>query len=253
MPSIARPEKLAACRPPEHVIVLLFGPPGCGKGTQASLISSRYPIPAISTGEIFRAECRMGTPLGKRACSILASGGLVDDEIVNRMVANRLSQPDCIGGFLLDGYPRTVPQARFLDHLLRQKGLPKPAVIHLAVRPDMLVERLSMRRQCPACSKIYNLASQPPRTPEVCDVDGAPLVRRPDDDEAIIRERLKAYEEATRPVIAHYRGARYHLLNGERPPSEIFRGIERVLAPLPPRSGRLRRVPAPVRALSTCS
>lgn len=214
------------------LIVLLFGPPGCGKGTQAGFIASRYPIPAISTGEIFRAECKAGTPLGRKASAIMAQGGLVGDDIVNQMVANRLGQPDCNSGFLLDGYPRTVMQAEFLGNVLRERGLSAPTVIHLEVPPAKLVRRLSARRQCPQCSKIYNLLSQPPRMEGVCDADSQVLVARADDAEAVIHERLKAYEELTGPVIAHYRragDASYHRLNGDRSPQAVEREIERVL------------------------
>ena len=213
------------------MIVLLFGPPGSGKGTQASYIVTRHAIPAISTGELFRAECKARTPLGKQACSILASGGLVGDEIVNQMVARRIAQPDCLPGFLLDGYPRTPMQAVFLDGLLRQKSLPQPTVIHLDVRRDLLVRRMSMRRQCPGCSRIYNLLWQPPRMAGLCDDDGAELVCRQDDTDLVIRERLEAYEKVTGPVISHYRAREsYHLVNGDRSPGEIQREIETLLA-----------------------
>jgi len=213
------------------VIVLLFGPPGSGKGTQASLIGERYTIPAISTGELFRAECKAATPLGKQACSILASGRLVGDEIVNRMVANRIGKPDCSPGFLLDGYPRTLAQAGFLDGLLRQNDLPEPAVIHLEVCREVLVRRISMRRHCPECSRIYNLLWQPPKTAGHCDDDGAALIRREDDSKRVIRERLKAYEELTGPVLAHYRGGpSYYRVNGDRPPEAVHRDVAQALA-----------------------
>jgi adenylate kinase len=215
------------------VIVLLFGPPGCGKGTQASFISRHYRIPAISTGELFRAECRAGTPLAKQSCSIMAQGGLVDDEIVNQMVANRISKADCPSGFLLDGYPRTKPQAEFFDGILSQQGFPKPTVVHLEVRAETLVRRISTRRQCPACSRIYNVLSQAPKTRGICDDDGASLIIRHDDTEEVIHQRLKAYEEITAPVITHYRRARYHRVNGDRSPEEILREIVRLLAPSP--------------------
>src|SRR5215471_11469734 len=151
------------------MILLLFGPPGCGKGTQAAILADRFHIPAISTGEMFRAECKAGTELGKAACTILSQGKLVGDEIVNGIVASRISRSDCKDGFLLDGYPRTVPQAIFFTGLLRERRLPEAAVIHLDVPDEVLVARLTARRQCPKCLRIYNVISQPPRVPERCD------------------------------------------------------------------------------------
>jgi adenylate kinase len=232
-------------------VILLFGPPGCGKGTQAALLASRFAIPAISTGELFRAECQAGTVLGCVASSIVAQGGLVDDKIVNEMVANRTSAQDCASGFVLDGYPRTVPQAAFLDGLLRVRCLPKPVVIHLEVRPDVLVQRISMRRQCPKCSKIYNLLSHAPKTPGICDEDGATLVSRPDDSEAVVRERLRAYEELTGPVIAHYRGSNYHLVDGDRLPEEVQRKIALLLISASRKLAPPRRTRRQAGALST--
>ncbi len=212
------------------MIVLLFGPPGCGKGTQAAFISSRFGIPAISTGEMFRAECKAGTKLGKLACTILSSGGLVSDPIVNEILSQRIAQPDCRRGFLLDGYPRTVPQAEFLGKLLRERGLASPYIIHLDVPPAEVIKRLSARRQCPTCRHIYNLLSQPPRQAGICDEDGAALVCREDDQEPVIRHRLQEYEASTGPVIEHYRGVDCFRLDGTRPPREVSEQIEEVLA-----------------------
>jgi adenylate kinase len=211
------------------LIILLFGPPGCGKGTQATFIAQRFHIPAISTGEMFRAECKAGTPLGQLACSILKSGGLVGDTIVNQIVAGRIQQADCAAGFLLDGYPRTLEQARFLDGLLKERGLPKPVALHLDVPADVLVSRITARRQCGTCGHIYNMLSQPPRVGEICDVDGSPLLRREDDTEAVILARLKAYEEATGPVIAYYNHTGCRRVDGTGTPERISREIERLL------------------------
>jgi adenylate kinase len=211
------------------LIVLLFGPPGCGKGTQAAGIAARFRIPAISTGDLFRAECKAGTELGKLACSILAAGGLVGDEIVNGIVANRTLQSDCANGFLLDGYPRTVPQAQFLASLMRKRGLPEPVVIHLDVSDDVLVTRLAARRQCPTCRRIYNLLSQPPRVPDRCDEDGAALIAREDDRESVIRQRLRAYEEQTAPVLAWYGAAATSRVDGSLAPVAVTEQVDRVL------------------------
>jgi adenylate kinase len=209
--------------------ILLFGPPGCGKGTQATFIASRFRIPAISTGEMFRSECKANTKLGKLACSILSSGRLVPDEIVNQMLALRISQSDCRHGFLLDGYPRTVPQAKFLRELLDSRNMGMPMVIHLDVPAEALVARLAARRQCPACSRIYNLNSLPPRESGICDADGTLLIRREDDWEDVIRQRLQAYDELTGPVLKYYANAHCHRLDGTLSPSLISRDIEILL------------------------
>jgi len=207
------------------VIILLFGPPGCGKGTQAEFISNRFGIPAISTGEVFRAECKAGTELGKMACSILSKGGLVSDEVVNAIIARRISRPDCASSFLLDGYPRTLPQAEFLDRALHHEVI----AIHLDVPFSRIVERITARRQCPRCSHIYNLLSQPPRSTGLCDFDGTPLVTREDDREEVLRERLEAYEKLTGPVIAHYAKSSYFKIDGTKAPADVSAEIERAL------------------------
>jgi adenylate kinase len=211
------------------VIILLFGPPGCGKGTQATFITDRYGIPAISTGEMFRAECKAGTQLGKQACSILARGELVDDDIVNRLLIQRIDQSDCRGGFLLDGYPRTVAQARFLSGILRERAMNSPVILHLDVPAEALVARLAARRQCPVCKRIYNLLSQPPRQAGICDDDGAQLTRRDDDHEEVIRQRLHAYEECTGPVIQHYDCSGYHRVDGTLAQADVSRKIASIL------------------------
>lgn len=211
------------------MIVLLFGPPGCGKGTQAAAIAQRFNIPAISTGDMFRAECRANTDLGRLACGILKSGGLVGDEIVDRIVAGRIQQPDCSAGFLLDGYPRTLEQAGFLDGLLHKLGLPKPVAIHLDVPAQVLVSRITARRQCGRCGRIYNMLSQPPKVGEICDADGSALIRREDDTEEVILARLKAYHEATSPVIDFYRHDGCHRVDASGFPAAIAQEIERLL------------------------
>jgi adenylate kinase len=209
------------------LVVLLFGPPGCGKGTQAAYLADRFQIPTISTGEMFRAECKAGTPLGKMACEILARGELVPDEIVNGIVANRIARSDCGHGFLLDGYPRTVPQAAHFRRLLAERGLPAPVVVHLEVPAGSLVARLTARRQCPKCLRIYNLLSQPPGRDGYCDADGQRLITRDDDREEVIRERLRAYQELTGPVLEWYGASVVRTVNGCAPADEVARAIER--------------------------
>lgn len=217
------------------MVLLLFGPPGSGKGTQSRLITNWLGIPAISTGDMLRAEIQAGTKLGE-AARAMASGGLVSDDLVNAMLAQRVAQPDCRNGFLLDGYPRTVEQAGFLDRLIAERGLPKPIILHLDVPADALVGRLTSRRQCPVCGKIYNLLHQPPRKAGVCDDDGATLITRKDDQEDVVRDRLRTYEELTRPVLAHYQDRNYHQIRGDRSPGYIFEEITGILDPLLPKN-----------------
>jgi adenylate kinase len=178
---------------------------------------------------MFRAEFQAGTELGKLASEIMAAGGLVGDEIVDAMVASRISRPDCAGGFLLDGYPRTVPQATVLWGLLQQKRLPDPVVIHLSVPDDLLVARMTARRQCPQCKRIYNLVSQPPKVADRCDDDGTGLTAREDDKEAAIRQRLRAYHEQTGPILEWYGASAVHRVDGGMAPDQVARAIEQVV------------------------
>ncbi len=219
------------------MVLLLFGPPGSGKGTQSRLITSWLGIPGISTGDMLRAEIAAGSPLGRAAQSVMDSGGLVGDELINKMLANRVSQPDAKRGFLLDGYPRTVEQAEFLDRLLEERHLSKPVILHLNVPLDALVGRLTSRRQCPKCGAIYNLLHQPPRQPGLCDNDGTPLITRKDDQEDVVKERLKNYIALSRPVLAHYQDANYHEIRGDRSPGYVFEAITGILEPLVSKNG----------------
>ncbi len=186
--------------------VVFLGPPGAGKGTQARGIAKRLGIPHISTGDIFRENVEKGTPLGQAAKSILEAGDLVGDDLVNAMVRQRLRHPDCRNGFLLDGYPRTIPQAQALQQLLQEDGQSGPVVVNLNVSYNVVVRRLSGRRVCPVCNRTYNLHSQPPAKDSVCDDDGASLQQRSDDREEAIRERLSAYEARTVPLVQFYKG-----------------------------------------------
>ncbi len=178
---------------------------------------------------MFRAEVKAGTELGKTAAAIMASGGLITDEITNAIVANRIAQPDCVNGFLLDGYPRTVPQAKYLAGLLHERGLPEPIVVHLDVAEDLLVARLTARRQCPVCKRIYNLISQPPKADNICDDDGSALITRADDQEATIRQRLRAYEELTGPILKWYGGSVVRKVDGSAPLDDVRKAVERVV------------------------
>jgi len=219
------------------LVLLLFGPPGSGKGTQAARISNWLGIPAISTGDMLRVEIKAGTELGNAAKAVMASGGLVGDDLVNRMLAHRVSSPDSAHGFLLDGYPRTVEQAEYLDELLSERNLRSPIILHLDVPMDALVGRLTSRRQCPQCKRIYNLLHQPPRVPGVCDDDGTPLITRKDDSEDVVTERIRTYDEVTRPVLSYYQDRNYHQIRGDRSPGYIFEEITGILDPIVSRNG----------------
>ena len=224
------------------MVLLLFGPPGSGKGTQSRLITNWLGIPAISTGDMLRGEIQAGTALGDAARSIMANGGLVGDDLVNKMLAQRVAQPDCDRGFLLDGYPRTVQQAEYFDRLVAQRGLPKPIILHLDVPMDALIGRMTSRRQCPKCGRIYNLLHQPPKKAGVCDDDGTPLVTRKDDQEDVVKERIRTYDELTRPVLAHYQDRNYYQIRGDRSPSYIFEEITGILEPLVSKNGASARL-----------
>jgi adenylate kinase len=161
----------------------------------------------------------------------MASGGLVSDDIVNEVVASRLRRDDCRKGFVLDGYPRTGPQGVFLDELLRSINQPEPTVLFFDVPDAVLVRRLTARRQCPVCGRIYNLLFQPPLRDEVCDLDGAKLFQRGDDKEEVIRTRLQAYADQTGPLIDYYSNRAFHRLDGTLTPAEIQEDVRRVLQP----------------------
>jgi len=219
------------------VVLLLFGPPGSGKGTQSRLITNWLGIPAISTGDMLRAEIQACTELGEAAKSIMASGGLVGDDLVNKMLANRVAQPDCLKGFLLDGYPRTLEQAEFLDGLISERHLDRPIILHLDVPFDALMGRMTSRRQCPKCGRIYNLLHQPPEKAGLCDDDGTDLITRKDDQDDVVKDRLRTYDAMTRPVLAHYQDSNYFQIRGDRSPSYIFEEITGILDPWTHRNG----------------
>jgi len=184
--------------------LVLFGSPGSGKGTQAKLLSACLKIPHISTGDMLRERAHKGNSIGTAVVATMHTGALVADEVVDRMVEERLAQPDCAQGFILDGHPRTRQQAEFLTRWLDQRQI-REVVIHLVVDYNIIISRLTGRRQCPRCGTLYNTASNPPRVDNVCDLDGEPLGVRDDDREEVIRERLETYEKQTQPLIEFFR------------------------------------------------
>jgi adenylate kinase len=207
--------------------MVLFGSPGSGKGTQAKLLKECLQVPHISTGDMLRERIAQGTELGLRVAAKMQAGALVLDDVVNEMVANRLTEPDAANGFILDGYPRTTPQAQFLSDWLDEREI-RELVIHLAVDYNSIIARLTGRRQCPLCGTLYNIGTRPPKVEGVCDLDGTRLVIRNDDREEVIRERLSAYERQTRPVLEFYRQAGRELLEvdaSSHPPEVVFEKI----------------------------
>lgn len=189
--------------------VVLLGAPGAGKGTQAKKIAEHYGIPQISTGDLLRDHVRRGTELGLKAKATMERGELVPDELLYGMVADRLREADCRPGFILDGFPRTAAQAGWLDTFLDKELFEKskkspPVVVQLNVDYTQLLLRLTGRRTCPTCGRIYNVHFQPPRVNELCDLDGSKLSLRNDDREEVIRERLAAYDRQTKPLVEYY-------------------------------------------------
>jgi adenylate kinase len=187
--------------------LVLVGPPGAGKGTQAEFIAEHFGIPKISTGDIFRANVSGGTDLGKLAKKYMDAGDLVPDEVTNAMVRDRLAQPDAIEGYLLDGFPRNVAQAGELDKMLAEIGAPLSVVLDLEVDFDEVVKRLSGRRVCKACGHVWHLEYDPPAQPGVCDRDGGELYQRDDDQPETVRHRLEVYHQQTEPLVGFYREA----------------------------------------------
>lgn len=211
--------------------LVLLGAPGAGKGTQAVRLADAAGIAHIATGDMFRGAVREGTPLGREVRRYLDAGRLVPDEVTISLVRERLSRPDCARGFVLDGFPRTVPQARALDRLLDEAGTPLGCVIDLEVAEESLVRRLSGRRVCPACGASYNVYLAPPRTEGRCDRCGAELVQRGDDREETVRRRLEVYREQTAPLIDFYRRqGKLRSLDGDRPLEEVAAAIRDTLA-----------------------
>jgi adenylate kinase len=207
--------------------VLLLGAPGVGKGTQAKAIMAAWGVPQISTGDILRANVSGGTELGQAAKAIIDRGELVPDALVNEMVADRLTQPDTASGYILDGFPRTLGQAEWLDRHLEASSNRLPVVaVSIKVSYTQLLRRITGRRNCPVCKSIYNIYLQPPKVDEICDLDGTPLARRSDDTEAVFEERMRTYDSLTAPVVEHYRAqGRFEEVDGEQPVDAVTAAV----------------------------
>jgi adenylate kinase len=184
--------------------IILIGPPGAGKGTQAAAIREKYPLAHIATGDILRENVRAGTELGAEARSFMDSGALVPDALIIKMMKERLGQPDASEGFLLDGFPRTVAQAIALDELLKDMGVKLDAAILLEIDDDSVVRRLESRRVCSSCGAIYNAIGHPTKTEGVCDDCSGKVVQRDDDTESVIRRRLEVFHAQTAPLVEYY-------------------------------------------------
>ncbi|HVW76407.1 MAG TPA: adenylate kinase [Alloacidobacterium sp.] len=207
--------------------ILLLGAPGVGKGTQAKEIMAAWGIPQISTGDILRANVAGGTELGKQAKILMDRGELVPDDLVNEMVAARLLQPDTANGYILDGFPRTLGQAEWLDkHLAAQANSLPVIAVSIQVGYTQLLRRITGRRSCPVCKSIYNIYLQPPKVDELCDLDGTPLTRRSDDTEEVFEERMRTYDSLTAPVVEHYRAlGRFEEVDGEQPVDAVAAAV----------------------------
>jgi len=207
------------------VRVIFLGPPGAGKGTQAARLAARVGVPKIGTGEMLREATAKQTPLGKEAHPYMEAGNLVPDDLLVALVRERIGEPDCGSGFVLDGFPRTLPQARGLEDMTG--GDPHAWVVFdIEVPRDVLMLRLSGRRWCPRCQATYHVVNDPPGRPAVCDVCGTALVQREDDRESVVAHRLEEYAQRTFPLIEHYRTrARMLAIDGNRPMDDVFRDL----------------------------
>jgi len=211
--------------------IVLFGSPGSGKGTQAKLLTECLGIPHVSTGEMLREGVRQGKGVTPKTAAKMHAGILVKDAVVEAMVEERLSRPDAANGFVLDGYPRTLAQAEHLTGWLSQRHIGE-VVIHLAVDYNIIIARLTGRRECPRCGTPYNVLLRPPKVDELCDLDGEKLERRDDDREEVVRARLDAYEKQTRPVLDHLRSKGERVIEVDAsndPPEAVYRKIRQAL------------------------
>ncbi len=206
--------------------IVFLGPPGAGKGTQATELAQRLGIPHLSTGDLLRGAVAAKTPLGLEAEAHMHAGRLVPDGLVLQILGERLRQPDAHGGFLLDGFPRTVAQAEAL-----RKVAPIDRVLLFEIPESLLVERLTQRRSCPMCGRVYNVSTRPPRVPGRCDVEGAELVQRSDDREEAVRTRLRVYREQTHPLVEHYRAlGLLRSVDADGPPESVRDRITATIA-----------------------
>lgn len=212
------------------MIYILLGPPGAGKGTQAKRMVADYGLVHISTGDIFRANIKNETELGKKVKDILARGELVSDDLTNGLVFDRLSQEDCKNGFLLDGYPRNLAQAQALDKWLKENSLELDYVLDIQADPQVLIKRISGRRVCPNCGQSYHITNEPPKVQGVCDVCGSNVIQRPDDREETVKSRIEIYEKQTKPLIDYYENqGKILYFDGNQSIDEVYNQVKNSL------------------------
>ncbi len=210
--------------------IVLLGAPGSGKGTQAKLLVEKYKIPQMSTGDLLRAAVAAGTDLGKKAKAAMDSGQLVADDVVLGMIQERLAKPDAKSGFILDGFPRNIPQAQALDAMLARVGQPLQLALLVDVDIEVLMKRLTGRRTCGSCGAIYNIYYSAPKTPGKCDKCGGALQHRSDDNEVTVRNRLKVYEEQTSPLVSYYKAqGKLRTVRGVGSVNDIFKAISDII------------------------
>ena len=210
--------------------IIMLGAPGAGKGTQAKMIAEKYGLPHISTGDIFRANIKNGTELGKEAKEYMDKGLLVPDELTVRLLLDRVAQDDCKNGYVLDGFPRTIPQAEVLDEKLNELGEKVDYAINVDVPDENIVNRMSGRRACLSCGATYHIVSIPPKKEGICDVCGSELVLRDDDKPETVQNRLKVYHDQTQPLIDFYeKKGVLRSVDGTLPMEEVFTAITKIL------------------------
>jgi adenylate kinase len=203
--------------------VIFLGPPGAGKGTQAARLAGYLKVPKISTGDMLREAIAQGTPVGRQIAPLMERGELVPDALLIEIVKERLAQADCAHGFILDGFPRTLPQAEGFEHMARGDRTWEVVVLDFEVPREELLKRLSGRRWCPTCQATFHIHNNPPRKAGICDKCGDALIQREDDKEAVVAHRLEEYDERTRPLIAYYDGrSLFHRIDGFRPVETVF-------------------------------